>query len=79
MTCYTVFYVAALADTLAQPNCGYPWVPMATLEFLRVRPRLPLLLPLPSGQRWAGPESVQMTASRATARDMCKVVGNRRP
>ncbi|KAL4859424.1 L-2-hydroxyglutarate dehydrogenase [Chlorella vulgaris] len=34
-TVYSTTYVAALADVLAEPNCGYPWLAMAGLEFVR--------------------------------------------
>lgn len=39
-TVYSTTYVAALADVLAEPNCGYPWLAMAGLEFVRVRAHL---------------------------------------
>ncbi|KAI7842946.1 hypothetical protein COHA_003453 [Chlorella ohadii] len=32
---YTTFYTAAVADVLSEPDCGYPWVPLAVLDFLR--------------------------------------------
>ena len=30
-------FVSSLAATLAQPDCSYPWVALAALEFVRVR------------------------------------------
>lgn len=32
---YSAAYVAGLAATLHQPNCSYPWVALAVLEFCR--------------------------------------------
>lgn len=31
------FFLAGMAATLAQPDCGYPWVTIAVMEFFRVR------------------------------------------
>ncbi|KAL4441188.1 hypothetical protein ABPG77_011425, partial [Micractinium sp. CCAP 211/92] len=32
---YSATFVAALAATLSEPNCAYPWTTMAALEFVR--------------------------------------------
>ncbi|KAL4452204.1 hypothetical protein ABPG75_007866 [Micractinium tetrahymenae] len=59
---YSATFVAALAATLAEPDCGYPWTAMAALELVR---RLALsflifflLLRLSNMRLWRGPQAL---------------------
>jgi hypothetical protein len=55
---YTTFYAASVADVLSEPDCGYPWVPLAVMDFVRriafAFAMLYMLVRLHNMQLWRG-------------------------